>query len=483
MRHFFLFYSSHFLYVRFSRIESKAIHFAEWKDVGSIRRLVTLLASVISKLRCATFQTEECLIIVSVSSHKKKKKEKKKERTINILTLDILCLDAKMDLEEDSLQEHLLNVYVSTPSDKQVLYRLLLNALRSKDFRSFKNIIEHNLKKQPPALDVNYVLQNHYEETYLDIASRNGLTDFASFLLSKGATVNRVNEVYNCAPIHFATENGHEQTLAVLLTHPTTNVNLEAGQQTALHIAVQQENLACARQLLAARASVNVPNSKGLTALHAAAMSEQREMVRLMLDVCEQCPDLDSYRDYNGQTTRQVIQENLPDLPLPPKCEGREVNAQDLKYYLTANDEVNFLRGLEVVEPRTIHDVAEDLLETAARHNFLDAVVGILERLRGSVFGVRRAAQVAVREGHHGILRELLLNANPDVANDLILDACLELGTPGRRGVDGTSDRLECLRLILEQENVDVRCADGEYLVNSSKLYRGCTLSVVYLFE
>lgn len=370
---------------------------------------------------------------------------------------DVLSLDAKMDLEGDSLQEQLLN----DSSDKQVLYGLLLNALRSKDFRAFRNIMKYNLKH----LDVNYVFPNHYEETCLDIASRNGLTDFVSFLLSKGARVNRVNEVHNCAPIHFATENGHEQTLAALLAHPTTNVNLEAGQQTALHIAVRQENLACARQLLDARASANIPNSRGLTALHAAAMYEQREMVRLILDTCKQSPDLDSYRDYNGQTAREVMQENLPDLPLPPKCEGREVNAQDLKYYLTVNDEVNFLRSLEVIKPQTLHGVAEDLLELAAQHNFLDAVVGILGRLQGGVFSVTRAAQVAVRQGHYGILRELL-NVKPGVANDLILDACMELGMSERCGVDGTSDRLECLKLILEQENVDVRCADGEHLAS-----------------
>ncbi|XP_014475519.1 PREDICTED: transient receptor potential cation channel protein painless [Dinoponera quadriceps] len=388
-----------------------------------------------------------------------------------------------MDLEEDSLQERLLNVYDPTSNDKQVLYRLLLNAIRSKDYRTFKNIIEYNLKKQPPVLDVNYVFPNHYEETCLDIASRNGLTDFVSYLLSKGARVNRVNEAHNRAAIHFATENGHERTLAALLTHSTTNVNLEAGQQTALHIAVRQENLTCARQLLEGRASVNIPNSRGLTALHMAAMNGQREMVRLILDVCKQCPDLDSYRDYNDQTTRQVLRENLPDLPLPPKREGREVNAQDLKYYLTANDEVNFLRSLETVKPQILHGVAEDLLEMAAQHNFLNAVAGILNGLQGSIFSVKRAAQVAIRQGYHCVLRQLL-NVKPGVASDLILDASLELGMPGRHGVDSTSDRLECLKLIMEQENVDVRCADDKGNTPLHYAARaGCHEAVTLLLE
>ncbi|XP_032680658.1 transient receptor potential cation channel protein painless isoform X1 [Odontomachus brunneus] len=388
-----------------------------------------------------------------------------------------------MELEEELLQEQLLNVYETTFTDRHVLYRLLLNALRSKDFHSFRNIMEHNLKKRPPGLDINYVFPNHYEETCLDIASRNGLTDFVSLLLSNGAMINRVNEVHNRAPIHFATENGHERTLAILLTHSMINVNLEAGQETALHIAVQEENLMCARQLLEARASANIPNSKGLTALHMAAIYGQREMVQLILDVCKQRPDLDSYRDYNDQTAREVIQENMPDLSLPPKCESREMNAHDLKYYLTVNDEVNFLRSLEIIEPQMLHGVAEDLLEIAAQHNFLGAVVGTLSKLQKSMFNVKRAAQIAVRNGHYSILRELL-NVEPGAANDLVLDACLELGMPSRHDVDDTSNRLECLKLILEQEYVDIRCADDKGNTPLHYAARaGCHEAVTLLLE
>lgn len=401
----------------------------------------------------------------------------KKERK-HILTLDILSLDAKMDLEEESLQERLLNVYHTTPAGRRDLYKLLLDALQRKDIYSFRNIMEHNLKKQPPGLDVNFVFPNHYEETCLDIASRDGLADFVRFLLSNGADINRVNKVHNRAPIHFATENGHERTLAVLLMHQTINVNLEVGRDTALHIAVQEENLACARQLLEAGASANIPNSKGLTALHMAAVYEQREMVQLILNVCKQCPDLDSYRDYNKQTARELIEKKMQDLSLPPKREGRELNAHDLKYYLTVNDEINFLRNLKVVKPQMLHGVAEDLLEMAAQLNFHEAAARILDKLQNNMFSVKGAAQVAVQNGHHRILRQLL-NVQPGVANDLILDVCLELGMPERHDADSASDRLECLKLILEQENVNVRCADGEYSTTS---FISCIKRKRYLF-
>ncbi|RLU19517.1 hypothetical protein DMN91_008074 [Ooceraea biroi] len=392
-----------------------------------------------------------------------------------------LLPDIKMDVEE--AQERLLNVYDSSSTSTQVLYKLLLNALRSRDFRSFKKLVEHNLKKQPPTLNINYVYPDRSEETCLDIASRNGLAEFVAFLLHKGAEPNRVNEAHNRAPIHFATEGGHVDALAALLAELTINPNLEAGQQTALHIAVRKKNLACAGLLLDKGASASIPDSKGLTALHLAAMRGQRDMTELILQRCRQSPDLDSYRDYNGQTTREVIEKKLPDLLLPPKQEDRKMNGHDLKYYLIANDETNFLRSLELIELEILHDVAEDLLEMAAQRNFYEAVLGILEKCRGGLFSVKKAAQMAVQQGHRAILRELL-NVKPEVANYLILDACLELGMPGKRGIDNTSDRLECLKLILEQENVDVRCTDSKGNTPLHYAARaGCREAVTLLLE
>lgn len=368
-----------------------------------------------------------------------------------------------MELKEDSLEERLLHTYDSSSTSMQMIYKLLLNALRSRDFRTFRNIVEYNLTKQPSAINVNHVLPDHCDETCLDIASRNGLTKFVEYLLSKGAKPNMVNEAHTRAPIHFATEGGHVDTLAALLAEPTINPNLEAGQQTALHIAVRRKDSvgrACAGLLLERGASASIPNSKGQTALHVAAMRGQRDMVELILEKCRQCPDLDSYRDYNGRTAREVIQQRLPDVQLPPNCENRDMNAHDLKYYLLANDEINFTRSLETVKPEVVRGVVEDLLEMAAQRDLRQAVTGLLSKLQQGAFSVKKAARAAVQQGHHSILRELL-NVEPEAANDLVLDACLELGMTGKRA-DDTSNQLECLRLILEQENIDVRCTDSK---------------------
>ncbi|XP_011692057.1 PREDICTED: transient receptor potential cation channel protein painless-like [Wasmannia auropunctata] len=365
-----------------------------------------------------------------------------------------------MDLEEDALQECLLNVCKPTLNNTQVFYKLLLDALRSKNFRSFKNIIKHDSTKQLPILDVNYVFPD-LQETCLDIASKNGLTEFVEFLLRQGAKPNRVNELHNRAPIHFATEGGHVNTLATLLAEPTINPNLEASQQTALHIAVRKSDVTCVGLLLENGASANIPNSKGLTALHLAAMKSQRDIVELILEKSRQCPDVDTYKDYNDQTTREVIQQKLPGISLPSEHKNREVNMHDLKYYLIANDETNFLKNMELVKIEILHSVVEELLEMTTQRGFHKVAIAILEKLKERQFSVKKAAQVAVQQSDHAIL-QILLKIEPNMANDLILSACQELGMPGKRGVDNTVDRLECLKLILEQENVNVRCSDNK---------------------
>ncbi|XP_076179323.1 transient receptor potential cation channel family member painless [Ptiloglossa arizonensis] len=363
-----------------------------------------------------------------------------------------------MDPEDEFMQMHLLHDY--TPVLARSYYRQLLDCLHTKDIRKFKSLVEQSLRRQPPSININHAYQDRADETFLDIACKNGLPEFVSFLLEKGANVNRVNEAHNRGPIHFATEKGHTDVLRILLDEPTINPNLEAGQQTALHIAVKTKDLRCAELLLDKGASPNIPNSKGLTALHMAAMKGQRNMVDLILQKSRHALDLDNYKDYNDQTTRDVLQEKLADVPLP-SVQKRGVNVHDLKYYLNANDETNFLKCLSVVQDDVVNNVAEDLLEMAAQRNFKETIIALLERVKGTGCNLEKAANLAIQRGSPDILRELL-NTDIEVGSDLLLNACLELGVPGSEGTENMPDRLECLKLILDREDVDVRCTDNK---------------------
>ncbi|XP_043670576.1 transient receptor potential cation channel protein painless-like [Vespula pensylvanica] len=364
-----------------------------------------------------------------------------------------------MDLEEEALQMHLLREYSQPVAGIQILYKLLMESLRVNDLRSFKNLLGQTSKKQQSIVNVNYVYPNRSEETLLDVACKSGRTEFVELLLENGANPNRVNEAHNRSPIHFAVENGHVTTLKVLLSNRMINPNIEAAQQTALHIAVKKNHLECAELLLEHGASPNIPNNKGLTALHLAAMKGQMDMVNIIQQKSKQSLDLDSYKDYNGQTTREVLKKKLPNVILPP-ARTRDLSVHNLRYFLNANDEINFLRCLEKFNNDSLINDINDLLEMAVEHNFYKIVKELLDRTHGNTRDLSKAAIIAVQQANCDILRELLKH-DSELANELIIDACLELGMPEKQRSDVT-DRLKCLKLILDQDNVDVRCTDNK---------------------
>lgn len=192
-------------------------------------------------------------------------------------------------------------------------------------------------------------------------------------------------------------------------------------------------------------------------------------MVKMMLDKYAQSLEVDKYKDYNGQTTREVIEQKLPELSekLPKresdqiKSENWEVNTQDLKYYLNDGDEAKFLKCMKVIQEEIPLYIAENLLTISAQHNFQQTVTAILKKFKGRHLNLRKAACAAVQTGHHIIFEELL-KVESKLVNDLLLYVCLELGIPGKQGSDNL---LKCLEFILKQNNVNVRCTDSEYIV------------------
>ncbi|XP_076380610.1 transient receptor potential cation channel protein painless-like [Megalopta genalis] len=363
-----------------------------------------------------------------------------------------------MDREDEVLQMHLLRDYGSS-STRTELHEQLLGSPRSRNIKLFASLLE---KISKSGVDINRMHPGKQRVTCLDIACKEGLTDFVRILLEKGADVNRINEDANYAAIHYATKKGHEGVLRVLLENPMVNPNLQAASQTALHIAVSNDNLVCAELLLEKGASPNVVNSKGLTPLHMAAMRKQRDMVELILDKATLAPDLDSYKDYNKETTRDVLKRLQWNLKLPPPVDRRP-DVHLLQYHLTANDDKSFLECLKNISNNAEID-AENLIAMAAQRNFENAISELFKRLPVS-YNLEKAADIAIQKNSPHILRLLLNNfADMDVeaANRLLFTVCIDLGIPGSGGSQDTLNRLECLRLVLERDQVNVRCTDGK---------------------
>ncbi|XP_036145416.1 transient receptor potential cation channel protein painless [Monomorium pharaonis] len=333
-----------------------------------------------------------------------------------------------------------------------------INIEQFEDFQSFKNFIEETMRNSSP---INYISIDSkcLKETCLDIASKNGLTSFVKTLLRQGVQINKVNKKFNRAPIHFATEGEHVDTLEALLDDSTVNPNLQAGQQTALHIAVNKNNLECASLLLKRGANAIIPNKENLTAISLAATNKQCDMMKLILQEHRLFLDLDNYRDYNNQTMRKMIEQNLPELSL----EFYQRHAYDnLEYYLRVKDETNFCNTLDQTSSLSMYTI---LLELAMQNNLRKAVIAILrfkEIKNPSEFvdAAEMCSYMTIEKGNYAILQELL-NIMPEEhnANGLIKYACEQLQKLSNQGIDGRlhiSDWLKCMKLLLDQKGVNI---------------------------
>ncbi|XP_076748857.1 transient receptor potential cation channel family member painless [Xylocopa sonorina] len=362
--------------------------------------------------------------------------------------------DPDMHTEDENAEMYLLHESNPNCTNSQTMYKQLLEDLQKGNIGHFERCIEQRLEKQPPSIDLNYAYPDQSDQTLLHIACKEGREEFVKFLLRKGANVNKVNELYNRGPIHLATEHQRYKVLGILLDEPTIDPNLKAGGITALHIAVNNKDRMCAELLLEKGANPNIPNSRALTALRMAAIRKQKDMVNLIFEKSKHTLDLDSYSD--NPTTRQVLQENMPDITLPPAVK-RDVNVHDLKCYLYAKDEENFLKYLNEIQDDLRDDIV-DMIETAVRKNFESSVRQLLNRAETVNCNLKKSASIAIQQGSPDILRQLL-DKNIEDESDLLMDACVELGIPRKGASHGTNDRLECLKLLLERD-VDVRCTD-----------------------
>ena len=116
--------------------------------------------------------------------------------------------------------------------------------------------------------------------TALHIACNRTCMEVAQVLLNNGANPNVQNED-DCTPLHFAAWRNSTSLIALLLEH---GADIDGSRPSPLSEAVGMGHVAAARALLAARASVARPDTRDGGLLHEAVVSQDPEMVRLLLE-------------------------------------------------------------------------------------------------------------------------------------------------------------------------------------------------------
>ncbi len=113
--------------------------------------------------------------------------------------------------------------------------------------------------------DIHVIGSNGW--TALTIAAAKGHLELLQWLVELGADA-QVRDIYRYTPLMRAVENNHESVVAVLLSLPETDINVQDEyDNTSLHHAVSAGNFAMVKLLLQYGASITLRNRLGMTAI------------------------------------------------------------------------------------------------------------------------------------------------------------------------------------------------------------------------
>ncbi|XP_041982480.1 uncharacterized protein LOC121735648 [Aricia agestis] len=112
----------------------------------------------------------------------------------------------------------------------------------------------------------------------------------------------RARNAAGFAPLHLATQNGHNQTTReLLLAGAPPDLQNNYGD-TSLHTAARYGHAGVTRILISAQCRVSEQNKNGDTALHIAAAMGRRKLTRILLEAgCDK-----SLRNHQGETARDI---------------------------------------------------------------------------------------------------------------------------------------------------------------------------------
>jgi ankyrin repeat protein len=146
--------------------------------------------------------------------------------------------------------------------------------------KGHKKTLEKLLRKGSRNRDVNQ--QNRIGVTPLFVASQNGHEEVCALLLSHGASVNQATD-NGATPLSIASENGHEGVCALLLSHGASVNQATNDGFTPLTVASQNGRPGVCALLLSHGASVNQATKDGATPVYAASLNGHEGVCELLL--------------------------------------------------------------------------------------------------------------------------------------------------------------------------------------------------------
>lgn len=156
--------------------------------------------------------------------------------------------------------------------------------------------------------DIN--LRDLNGETALHWAAREGSVDGVEWLLANGAAVNSPSGIGH-APLHVATESGHEQTCRILLeSGADCEQQFNTTRSTPLHCAACTGNLAVVEILLDFNADPLARNKWKDTPLHVASRMGHAEIVEKLLHTSAGAATLESVEESGRRPLHEAAAQN-----------------------------------------------------------------------------------------------------------------------------------------------------------------------------
>ena len=239
----------------------------------------------------------------------------------------------------------------------------LLSALRGKNIVSFSSLLQEYDADGDRLVNPDHQYGDPDYATCLELACKEpDAENYIAALLKAGADSNRMNPVRNKAPLHVATECGNFMAVSALLLEPRTDVNIQDNfGATSLHLAVKNytknpasmEN--CIILLLGQpNVKINKRNRKGRTAVHEAALAKRWKAVEVIIQHGKDKIYLDNIDPQSGKTVRQMIEDNVNNMELPP------VRPQDYEDEIDAHELFESLYFERYEEFKSKFDSADD---------------------------------------------------------------------------------------------------------------------------
>jgi ankyrin repeat protein len=309
----------------------------------------------------------------------------------------------------------------------------LLEAWTARDLPKFCELLKQ------PGVSPDYWYDDPHLATCLYLSSKEeDGAQYAAALLQAGAEPNNLNRIRKKAPIHVAAESARVEVLKVLLSHPSTDVNImDNFGNTPLHLIAKhklkdasEETVnkykECVRLLMnQSGINVNTVNRKGYTAVLFGAQTGAKEILKTILEHAGDDLDVDTLKTLSGKSARDTILEKCPEIAYLLPEHGRvrstkeTIDSGTLFRYLYHRDFDSFIAAIDKVPKGQLEksDGNRTLLQYCAENGLERPAYALLKRgvnHNGTCLVEHRPPALLACYGGHPAVLDLILRCGPE---------------------------------------------------------------------